>query len=388
MADRPDRDARLLLLLALMSRDIDDPSLLSFAYRWFRRARPRDRDIERLIDADLFPEFRSYYGGRGYGLTDFADAVAHRFQRQLDEQIARRIPSVIEQRISDVTEQRMSEIAGQKISEFTSRAESRISEIVDRRASEITQQGISSIVEKRIADAIVRVRSVERTQGHFVNELQSVEAKQDQIQSEIGKFQIEQVVVKSSVHDLIWQITTGINFDEAKVVRYVPVRIYFSDPVLESAHRETTVAAIERIVQPFGLERTYELPDETGSWWKKFVLRTKEALTHHELQKEFEAIEKALKANYLDKPQAEANKLQAAATAELISSLNQTANACIQVGTLLLVKITKPDGQCAVAARTLTSAELKHLEENQAILKQPEIALELLQGFSKTPALS
>jgi hypothetical protein len=136
--------------------------------------------------------------------------------------------------------------------------------------------------------------------------------------------------------------------------------------------------AVENFFEPFGIERSFELPDESGSWWKRALLRTKNFLTHDEVQDRFRKAEEALEVKYLDKPQAEANNLQAGAAAQLITALNTTHNACVQVGSLLLVKATDTDGKCAVIARTLTSDELRRIEENQAILKRPEEILEWL----------
>lgn len=149
------------------------------------------------------------------------------------------------------------------------------------------------------------------------------------------------------------------------------------------------MTAVERLFDPLGFERSYELPDESGSWWKKLLLRTKGFFASADVQKRLRTAEGALEAHYLDKPQAEANHLQAGAAAPLITALGTTPNACIQVGTLLLVKATK-DGQSAVITRTLTKEELRRLEENQAMLKRPDQVLEWLetacQGHKRLPS--
>ena len=60
-------------------------------------------------------------------------------------------------------------------------------------------------------------------------------------------------------------------------------------------------------------------------------------------------------------------------------TLGQTSTACIQAGSLLLVKASDPEGDNCIVARTLTHAEIKQLEENQSMLKRPQEILEWLQ---------
>jgi hypothetical protein len=71
--------------------------------------------------------------------------------------------------------------------------------------------------------------------------------------------------------------------------------------------------------------------------------------------------ERAVEATYLDKPQAEANHFQAIGAASVIGALAGADNACVQVGSLLVVKATAADGKCVVVARTLTTDELDDL---------------------------
>ncbi|MBI2359085.1 MAG: hypothetical protein HYV04_09310, partial [Deltaproteobacteria bacterium] len=136
--------------------------------------------------------------------------------------------------------------------------------------------------------------------------------------------------------------------------------------------------AVQQLADDVGLELADEFPEETGSWWKRVILRTKDAASHDEGRERLVKAERALEVTYLDKPQAEANKNQADAASSLINALAKTSHACIQVGSLLIVKATKADGESCVVARTLTPRELKKLEENQAILRRPEEILEWL----------
>lgn len=221
-------------------------------------------------------------------------------------------------------------------------------------------------VEKRIEEVGARLATTERAH--------------EQLAARVEANRADQVGATYGLHEFIWLLTSGADITGAKTTRYVPLRLFLGDPLPDEATRQRIVAAVENLLEPLGFERSYELPEESGSWWKRLLLRTKGFFTHDEVQKRLRTAEQALEATYLDKPQAEANHLQAGAAAQLITALGSTPNACVQVGSLLLVKATDGEGKCAVIARTLTAEELRRIEENQAILKRPEEILEWLCG--------
>jgi hypothetical protein len=132
----------------------------------------------------------------------------------------------------------------------------------------------------------------------------------------------------------------------------------------------------------YGFITAYDYPEQSGSWWKKFWFKTTESLKSDEVKERLDKAERALELNYLDKPQSEANKNQAEAASCLIKSLENVPNACIQTGSLLLVKITV-DGNASLMSKTLSINELRHLEENQSLLKNPNMILDWLQGANK-----
>jgi len=245
-----------------------------------------------------------------------------------------------------------------------------------RRAEEMRQvatsvldgfrQAFQERVEKRVEELGQRVAALETSR-------EMLEASADQLRA-------DETSIAYGLHEFIWMLSSGTDIKDARTTRYIPLRLFVGDPLPDEASRQRIIAAVEALLDPLGFERSHELPEESGSWWKKLLLRTKGAFTHAEVKKRLKTAEQALEANYLDKPQAEANHLQAGAAAQLITALGTTPNACVQVGSLLLVKATDQAGSCAVIARTLTPDELRRIEENQAILRRPEQILEWLQG--------
>jgi predicted HTH transcriptional regulator len=78
---------------------------------------------------------------------------------------------------------------------------------------------------------------------------------------------------------------------------------------------------------------------------------------------------------------------QLEAVSSLVDALKEVPQACLQVGSLLMVKTTGDDGQSMVSARTLTALELRLLEVNQPMLRYPERILEWLNYHSNASIL-
>lgn len=187
------------------------------------------------------------------------------------------------------------------------------------------------------------------------------------------------LALTDDLRSFVWAASVGADISAIKMVRYIPVRVYLKDTTPDAKIPERIVQFILNIAETMGFEKAEEFPEESGSWWKRLFLKTKEALTHKEVTDRLDKAERAAELKYLDKPQAEANKSQAEAASSLISALKETNNACVQAGSLLIVKATSADGNSCVLARTLTLTELKWLEENQALLRDPQQILEHLQ---------
>jgi predicted HTH transcriptional regulator len=64
----------------------------------------------------------------------------------------------------------------------------------------------------------------------------------------------------------------------------------------------------------------------------------------------------------------------------LVNALQDIPQACLQVGSLLMVKTTGADGRPIVSTRTLTALELRLLEGNQLMLGDPDRILEWLNN--------
>ncbi|SCB29793.1 hypothetical protein GA0061099_1004372 [Bradyrhizobium yuanmingense] len=170
-----------------------------------------------------------------------------------------------------------------------------------------------------------------------------------------------------------WGLSIGIKPEELRTQRTIPIRIYLSEPAGDETHQ----AIIDAVVATLGelsFEKDTDLPEESGSWWKRFWARTKDMATQEDVAERLQKLERAAEIALLDKPQAAANKDHATAIATLMKALNNSDKACIQAGNILLLK----NGD-DIIVRTLSPVELRAVEKNQALLKQPQSLLRKLQ---------
>jgi hypothetical protein len=170
-----------------------------------------------------------------------------------------------------------------------------------------------------------------------------------------------------------WALSIGAQPGELHLRRSVPVRIYLSEPAGDEIHQAIVTATLA-ILAELSFEKDTEMPEESGSWWKRFWVRTTEVATQEEVAERLQKLERAAEITLLDKPQAAANKDHASAIATLLKALQNSDKACIQAGNILLLK----NGD-DIIVRTLSPAELRAVERNQALLKQPQQLLRKLQ---------
>jgi len=199
------------------------------------------------------------------------------------------------------------------------------------------------------------------------------------LKEEIYKFKSSLDGQRQVAQDYFWLLTSGADINEVKLPRFIPVRVYIPNPVPKKTILNQIVSSLEMLLGDIEFETTDDFPEESGSFWKRLFCRAKELSTQKEVVDKLRKAERAVEIACLDKPQAEANHSQAQAAALLISALKETDKACIQAGSLLIVKATT-DGSSAIYAKTLTPIELKRLEENQSMIYNPDRILNWLNS--------
>ena len=235
------------------------------------------------------------------------------------------------------------------------------------------QQEISDSIYGRLSERLDRIES------DIDRQLKEVHRRLDDIsiQGETKRTAILQFLttISDDLNGFEWALSIGTEPADLHTQRSIPVRIYLSEPVGDEIHQQI-IDAVASTLEELSFEKDTDLPEESGSWWKRFWMRTKDAATQEEVTERLGKLERAAEVALLDKPQAEANKDHAIAIAALMEPLKKTDNACIQVGNILLVKIGGD-----IIARTLTPIELRAMEKNQSLLKQPQELLGKLQAI-------
>jgi hypothetical protein len=192
-------------------------------------------------------------------------------------------------------------------------------------------------------------------------------------------------VLQTDVHSYLVAQSMGIDLNDLPLPRFIPVRVYLSEASQRDVDRVTK--AVTQLSEVFGFTVSDEFPAKSGSWWKKWFVKTKEVATQPEVQQRIEKLERALELKGLAQPQANVDKTEAEAVATLVKAVENSPNVAIQAGSLLLVKTTQ-NGQNCLQVRTLTQRELIHLEKHQDLLTSPSTVMSQLAGISRSDTVA
>lgn len=146
----------------------------------------------------------------------------------------------------------------------------------------------------------------------------------------------------------------------------ISVQIFLRDaapgPAVEEAVREVLLMS--------GVEDVREEQLVIRSWYRVLTGLLKQAADSDAAAEARRAVELQV----LDRFQAGIDGITGDAVAKLITALNQTNGAVIQVGSVLLVKVDE-----TIVVRQLTSREMTHWQHNPGLFKDPATALVELQ---------
>ncbi|GIH28660.1 hypothetical protein Aph01nite_69700 [Acrocarpospora phusangensis] len=147
--------------------------------------------------------------------------------------------------------------------------------------------------------------------------------------------------------------------------------VYLSD---ERDHAPV-LAALAQAAEAFGLEIAEAGPQVRGSIWQAFVVRVRRYFTDERLEQSADKLKAGAEIRWYDEPAAQASKVQAEAVAALMAAVQESANAFILIGNLLLIKI---DGFPYI--RELTPAQVDYLQANPGLQANPAQALAEVDG--------
>jgi hypothetical protein len=196
----------------------------------------------------------------------------------------------------------------------------------------------------------------------------SILPRLEEVRSEVNKLQCKTKSIEIDTHTLLAIQALGLPTDEVRLTRYVPIRAYI-DETPAGAIGAVSSAVVD-VLKAFGFTVADEFPEIRGSWFKKWFAKSKDVVSQPEVRDRLEKIERAVELKGIGRPQAEVDDIQASAIARLVGALDKVSNAAIQAGSVLVVKLTTPNGQ-VIQARTLTQEEMVALENNQLLLQDP-----------------
>ena len=185
--------------------------------------------------------------------------------------------------------------------------------------------------------------------------------------------------ISAELHERLIPESFGIELSDYPVSRFIPIKVYLSE--YPDRHITEIISSVGAFIDSLGFLFVDEFPSQRGSWWKSWFGKSKEVMTSDEFSERLKKGERAIELATLDKVQSEVNKNNAEAASNLIGSLDSVDNAAIQIGSLLLVKVTNGSNS-SIHTKQLTNNEMVVLEKNQSLLHQPTDIIEKLEKLS------
>jgi hypothetical protein len=141
---------------------------------------------------------------------------------------------------------------------------------------------------------------------------------------------------------------------------------------------EKVFHALDDMLEAVGLIiRPTDVDIVRGSFWKRAKAELQQGVESDEVRIRLMKIERAIELAQIDRRQAEVDVQEAGAVSQLLTSLSEVPQACVRVGSLLLIKYTEPSGP-VVLSRSLSQPEIYALERFPEIQTKPHEVLSAL----------
>jgi hypothetical protein len=160
-----------------------------------------------------------------------------------------------------------------------------------------------------------------------------------------------------------------------EVLQEISVGVYLDSDDPSTAER--ILRCVDEFVDLLGYDGPIRPVIEHGSFVRRSLAKIKVALTSDEVRDLIAKAERAVEVRILDSEQADVDYKMAAAVSNIIAALADAPNACIQIGSILFIKYSGPQGS-VVLSKNLSLKEIKTLERFPGIQKEPHNVLEYL----------
>lgn len=161
-----------------------------------------------------------------------------------------------------------------------------------------------------------------------------------------------------------------IERDLVEKYQYIPIEIYIDSDSLETALK--IYEAVNLFLNEIGFQKEIELQAIKGSWFKRFVAKSKEAISSDEVLDRLKEAEYGLEVNMVLKKQSEIDVNSSQALLNIVKSIESVPNAVIRIGSILVVKLTNELGEVSLQSRTLSIKEMYLLNKNPDLLQKPQ----------------
>lgn len=231
---------------------------------------------------------------------------------------------------------------------------------------------LSGVQEDLTSQMHRRFGTLEEQVGSFQGQLQRGMGRLSQF---IEANSSQYAGLSAELHTLLAAVSLGVTPSEFPMSRYLPMRVYLKDSSREGLGSLTR--STQRFANALHFEVADDFPVEEGSIFKRWFVRSRDALSSDEVQERLRKLERAAELQLLDKPQAAVDKDLAAAASELIRAIEHEREAAIQIGSLLILKIANGRNS-RVLVRSLSVKQIIALERQPESLKDPRTVLNLL----------
>lgn len=235
-----------------------------------------------------------------------------------------------------------------------------------------------SSIFRRVDEVSERTNELSRRLDGVMNSnlKESLASRFEELSRDVKRLSEEAGEVRRETYENFVIDTMGLDHTKIAQTRYAPVRVYISED------SPKLIKVVERAVKAYtehlGFTPSAEYPPEEGSWFRKWIAKSKEALNSEQAEDAFKKGKRAIELTTIDKQRAEVNRENALAAGEFIKSIENVPNAVAQFGSLLIIKTKGADGECSVMTRVLSEREMEFIESNQDIMKDAGSLLDRL----------
>jgi hypothetical protein len=145
----------------------------------------------------------------------------------------------------------------------------------------------------------------------------------------------------------------------------------------DETSQQAVIQRIRELVDVLGFQESGDPNIEHGSIFRRSWARLKRGLTSTEVTQRLVKVERAFEIVLIEQQQADTDLKEAQAVGQLLSSLEPVPQACIRVGSILMIKYQGAQGTI-ILSRNLSQLEIRALERFPEIQQNPQKVLQSL----------